>query len=51
MSKEKSLVYLEKQGVKVEGVGRHRQSVVGSDGKHSESEGHWYCLGDILAML
>ena len=48
---EKSLVYLEKQGVKVEGFGKQRQSVIGKDGKHSESGGHWSFLGDRLAML
>ena len=51
MSKEKSLVYLVKQDVKVEGLGRKRQSVTGRDGKHSESDRHWSCLGDILAMI
>ena len=55
MSRGKSLVYLANQGVKIEGLGKQRQSVIGRGGKHSESEGHqskiWSYLGDILAIL
>ena len=40
MSRGKSLAYLAKQGVKVEVLGKQRQSVIGRGGKHSESEGH-----------
>ena len=52
---EKSLVYLVKEGMKIEGLGKQRHSVIGRGGKHSESVGHhfriWSCLGDILSML
>lgn len=40
MSGGKSLGYLANQGVKIEGLGKQRYSVIGRSGKHSESEGH-----------
>ena len=55
MSRGKISVYLVKQGVKIEGLGKQRQSVIGRGGKYSESEGHkfriWSYIGDRLAML
>ena len=54
MSRGKSLGYLANQGVKIEGLGKHRQSIIGRGGKHSGSEGHqsmiWSSWSDRMAM-
>ena len=55
MSRGKRLVYLAKQGVNIEGLGKLRQRVIGKGGKYRESEGHYSrigsFLGDRLVML